>query len=148
VPLTHDYVHHYRGLWTDADGGVCRVRVYEALGAAPVILVTELPENTNTSVTNCAEYLAAEVIARHFPARFGHEEPAVWVEHSPPDAPGWYRRRAGGGSGFDRVTFSSWAPRQVVERGVARVKLGEPSWSPLSVAELAALIGEDAVAGL
>ncbi len=89
------------------------------------------------------EYLAAEVIARHFPHRFEYPEPVVWIEHYPPPAPGVYGlRRAKGKPDFDRVTFSSWSPRRVFERGTERVKLGEPSWSPLSANELTALIGE------
>jgi len=139
--LTHDDAHHYRGLWDE--GGVCRVRIFQAPDATPVIVCTELPENTNTSVTNMMEYLAAELIAKHFPDRFDYPEPAIVVEHYPPPAPGadGPRRRHACGD-FDRVTFASWAPRRVYERGVERVKLGEPSWSPLSIEEVVALVGD------
>jgi hypothetical protein len=132
VTRTHDYVHRYRGFWTD--GGVCRVRVYQAPDRTPVVVCTELPENENTSVTNLAPYLAAELIAKHFPARFEHPEPVVWVEHY------------AGHAGFARVSFATWTPRRAVERGVARVKLGNPSWSSLSADELATLIGAEEVA--
>jgi hypothetical protein len=60
---THDYVHYYRGYWSD--GGKCRIRIYQEDGQAPVVICSQLPENKNTSVTNMAEYLAAEVIEEH-----------------------------------------------------------------------------------
>ena len=42
--------------------GVCWVRVFEETGQPPVIVMGELPQNTSTSVTNMAEYLAPELI--------------------------------------------------------------------------------------
>ncbi len=57
---THDYIHHYRGYWSD--GGTCRIRIYREDGRAPIVICSQLPDNDNTSVTNMAEYLAAEVI--------------------------------------------------------------------------------------
>jgi hypothetical protein len=57
---TYDYVHHYRGYWSD--GGRCRIRIYREEGHAPVVICSQLQDNENTSVTNMAEYLAAEVI--------------------------------------------------------------------------------------
>lgn len=106
------------------------MRVYQAPDRTPVIVCTELPENTNTSITNAVEYLAAELIVRHFPVRFEHPEPCIWIKH--------YQGRPN----FDRVTFAAWSPRRVYERGVERVKLGEPSWSPLSIEEVVALVGD------
>ena len=29
---THDYVHHYRGYWSE--GGKCRIRIYQEEGRA------------------------------------------------------------------------------------------------------------------
>ena len=60
---THDYIYHYRGYWSD--GGRCRIRIYREEGRAAVVVCSQLPDNTNTSVTNMAEYLAAEVIEDH-----------------------------------------------------------------------------------
>lgn len=57
---THDYIHHYRGYWSD--GGKCRIRIYQEEGFAPVVICSQLSDNGNTSVTNMAEYLAEEVI--------------------------------------------------------------------------------------
>jgi hypothetical protein len=63
VKKTHDYIHHYRGYWSD--GGKCHIRIYWEEEHAPVVICSELPDNGNTSVTNMAEYLAAEVIEEH-----------------------------------------------------------------------------------
>jgi hypothetical protein len=63
VKKTHDYIHHYRGYWSE--GGECRIRIYQEDGHAPVVICSQLQDNENTSVTNMAEYLAAEVIKEH-----------------------------------------------------------------------------------
>ncbi len=57
---THDYVHYYRGYWSE--GGKCRIRIYREEGREPVVVCSQLADNANTSVTNMAEYIAAEVI--------------------------------------------------------------------------------------
>ena len=59
----HDHVHHFRGYWSD--GGKCRIRTCRREGNSPVVVCSQLPDNTNTSVTNMAEYLVAEVIEGH-----------------------------------------------------------------------------------
>ena len=59
----HDHIHHYRGYWSD--GGRCRIRTYRGEGDSPVAVCSQPPDNGNTSVTNMAEYLAAEVIEGH-----------------------------------------------------------------------------------
>lgn len=134
---TLDVRFGFRGYW--AEGGVCRIRVYDAPGLVPVVVCSEVEENTNTSVTNLAEYLAAEVIARFLPHRFEAEPPVVWVEHYPgPEDP---RRKVTGRSEFDRVTFASWTPRPCLLGGVRRTKLGEPDWRRLTETEVAELIG-------
>ena len=54
---SHDYVHYYRGYWSD--GGKCRIRIYREDGRASVVIRSQLPDDENTSVTNMAEYLTA-----------------------------------------------------------------------------------------
>ena len=54
---THDYVHYYRGYWSD--GGKCRIRIYREDGCVHVVICSQLPDDENTSVTNMAEYLTA-----------------------------------------------------------------------------------------
>ena len=38
---THDYIHYYRGYWSD--GGKCRIRIYQEEGRAPVVTCSQLP---------------------------------------------------------------------------------------------------------
>src|ERR671920_305065 len=76
VKKTHAYLHCYRGYWSH--GGKCRIRIYQEEGRAPVVICSQLPDNDNTSVTNMAEFLAAEVIEKQeLPT------PLAWVEHYP-----------------------------------------------------------------
>jgi hypothetical protein len=73
---THDYVHEYRGYWSE--GGRCRIRINREEGCEPVVVCSQLPDNENTSVTNMAEYIAAEIIEEHeLPT------PLTWIEHYP-----------------------------------------------------------------
>ena len=37
----HDYVHYYRGYWSD--GGKCRIRIYREDERAPVVICSQLP---------------------------------------------------------------------------------------------------------
>jgi hypothetical protein len=60
VKKTYDYIHHYRSYWSG--GGKCRIRIYQEEGHASMAICSHLADNHNTSVTNMAEYLAAEVI--------------------------------------------------------------------------------------
>jgi hypothetical protein len=52
VKKTHDYIHRYRGYWSD--GGKCRIRIYREDGQAPVVICSQLPDNDNTGVSNIA----------------------------------------------------------------------------------------------
>ena len=90
---THDYIHHYRGY--RSDGGRCRIRIYHEDGRAPVVICSQLPDNHNTSVTNMAEYLAAEVMEKH-----ALPTPLTWVEH--------YPENRGEPGEWSVISFSSW----------------------------------------
>jgi hypothetical protein len=116
VKKTHNYIHRYRGYWSD--GGKCRIRIYHEDGRAPVVICSQLPDNDNTSVTNMAEYLAAEVIEQH-----GLPTPFVWLEH--------YPEHKGEIGEYSLVRFSSWECTQVCLGGVWRYRIGSPRWSPL-----------------
>ena len=98
VKENHDYIHLYRGYWSA--GGRCRIRIYQEDGRAPVIICAQLPDNDNTSVTNMAEYLAAEVIEEH-----GLSTPLRWLEH--------YPEHEGEIGEYSLVKFSSWELREV-----------------------------------
>ena len=124
---THDYIHHYRGYWSD--GGRCRIRIYHEDGRAPVVICSQLPDNHNTSVTNMAEYLAAEVMESH-PDIF---DPSAW------GTPGHLLRKPGvdwhyqtGARGsrsdpatFDVTTFEHYEPKDVRSGGVWRKVVGD-----------------------
>ncbi|MEA2526216.1 MAG: hypothetical protein QOF73_3443 [Thermomicrobiales bacterium] len=140
---TRDERRDFRGLW--ADGGICRVRIYEARGRPPVVVLTELEENRNSSVTNMIEHLAYEVLRAYLPHRLEEVPPAIVLEHYPPRRPPRTGRGREPGKGdVDQVTFATWRP--VVEwlGGVGRVRYGEPSWVRLGPDELARLLGDPA----
>ena len=123
---THDYVHYYRGYWSE--GGKCRIKIYRPHSDEPVVICSQLPENKNTSVTNMAEYLAAEVIEEH-----GLATPLTWIEHYPA-----LREKP---CEYCLVRFSSWERREVCLGGVCRCRVGSPRWSPLRPKEVSTLIG-------
>ncbi len=129
---THDYVRRYRGYWSD--GGRCRIRIYRGEGEPTVVVCSQLPENTNTSVTNMAEYLAAEVIEEH-----SMPTPLIWIEH--------YPEHEGRVGEWSRVRFSSWEAEEVLLGGVRRRRVGSPRWSHLSSEEAERLmnVGRQAV---
>ena len=85
--LTEDYIHAFRG--PAGARSACRVRLYvpdeedEAFGDAPVVIVSELANNSGTSVTNAIEQIAAEVMDTLTPTRI-----PIFVEHYPPEATG------------------------------------------------------------
>ena len=133
--LVHDDLFTYAGYWSQ--DGVCRIRIYTAPDEVPVVVATELDDNRGTSITNMSEFLAADVIARHFPERFEAEDPVIWLEHYP-RTPAEQRQ---GLPDFSRAEFSSFTPR--VERlgGIIRIRIGQPTWRHLDEAEVEALIG-------
>jgi hypothetical protein len=125
VKKTHDYIHRYRGYWSE--GGRCRIRIYYEDGRAPVVICTQLPNNDNTSVTNMAEYLAAEVIEEH-----SLPTPLTWIEH--------YPEHEGEPGEYSLVQFCGWEPEEVRLGGVGRYRIGSPRWSSLSLDQVGALI--------
>ena len=46
---SHDYIHHYRGYWSDGDR--CRIRIYREDSNTPVVICAQLSDNDNTSIT-------------------------------------------------------------------------------------------------
>jgi hypothetical protein len=117
VNKTHDYIHHYRGYWSD--GGKCRIKIYRQEGRESVVICSQLLDNDNTSVTNMAEYLAAEIIEEH-----ALPTPLVWVEH--------YPEHEGEIGECSLVRFSTWELQEVCLGGVWRYRIGTPQWSPLN----------------
>ena len=137
---TADYLHAYRGTWDRVPEAVCWVRVFEEDGQTPVIVMSEIPHNVSTSITNMAELLAPELIQRHFPHRFEELPPAIFLEHYVEER--MRDGRLGRKATWDRVTFHSWAPRRVWLSGHERISFGEPRWEHLPEHEVEALLGK------
>ena len=122
--LIEDYVHAFRG--PCGARSACRVRLYvpaeedEALGDAPVVIVSELANNPGTSVTNAIEQIAAEVTDALTPTSV-----PVFVEHYPSESTG------GSEETFDLVVFAHDEVRDVMRGGIRRKELGPPTWKPL-----------------
>ena len=136
MPPMIDTRHRFHGLHTT--GGVCRIRVYRPAGFPPVVIATELPENTTTSITNMVEELAAEVLARYLEDRMGQERPFLWIEHYPGSVSGGVREA----DTYDLVTFPDYRPSQRLEAGRWRVRFDEPEWRRLSRDQVERMIGE------
>ena len=111
----------------------CRIEVYTTEGQPPLIVATEFPENENTSITNVAEYVAAEVVERYLTSDQleGHDPPFLWVEHYPAtEAHG----RRGRDETWDLVTFVHYRRQQTMQHsrpGGWRYTLGEADWRHL-----------------
>jgi hypothetical protein len=121
VRKVQDVIYHYRGYWSD--GGKCRIQIYREYGEPPVVICSQLLDNDNTSVTNMAEYLAAEVIEEYM-----LPTPLVWIEH--------YPEHEGGVGEYSLMTFSSWAVSEAVVGGTLRRRLGTPGWTHLDEKEV------------
>ena len=134
-----DTEHQFRGYHTD--GGVCRLEIYLTDDRPPLIVVTELLDNTNTSVTNMAEFLAAEVLERYLTDEMmaGHDPPFIWVER--------YQRRPHPTRGTDEdwslVRFAHYRREKThrhARRPAFRYAIGEPEWRHLQRADFEALV--------
>jgi hypothetical protein len=96
-----------------------------------VVICSELPNNDGSSVTYCANQIAAEVIRYHKLAL-----PPVWVEHYPKEA------TDGTSETFALVVFSSHEVKERVPYlGETRLTKGEPVWKALDRESVEALVG-------
>jgi hypothetical protein len=97
------------------------------------LLCSELPNNDGSSVTYCANQLAAEVIRYHKLALA-----LVWVEHYPKEA------TDGTSETFELVVFSSYEVRERAPYlGETRLTIGEPVWKALDRESVEALVGDE-----
>jgi hypothetical protein len=94
------------------------------------VICSQLPENKNASVTDVAEYLAAEAIEEH-----GLTTLLTWIEYYPR-----HQRQPGE---YSSVRFSSWERQEACLEGVWRYRVGSPRWSSLHPEEVDALIGRE-----
>lgn len=129
------YLHNYRGYWSD--GGVCQVNWYDAAGGKPpVLVITELPSNENTSVTNMIEYLTAELLAKHYPQALYQDAPVVVIERYLRSEE---EKRHGIEECWSIVEFNSLQPTKTWLGNGPRVRVGAPSWKDITEAEYDAL---------
>lgn len=135
--LAYDYMMPYRGY--HRPGGLCRVRIYypepSDKDAPPAIAVlSEIPENENTSITNLAETLFCELSLDR-----GLSRGTWFIEHYPRDE---NQRRAGLSEETDLVSFGPLSGSPVGEAaglpyvlraigGVSRPTFGPASWEPI-----------------
>jgi hypothetical protein len=99
-----------------------------------MVICSQLQDNENTSVTNMAEYPAAEIIEeRSLPT------PLTWIEH--------YPEHEGEIGEYSLVRFSAWEFEESCLGGVWRWRLGSPGWSPLSAEEMKAVLARESGAG-
>ena len=110
------------------------------------ILISELPHNPSRSATNMVEYLAPELIQRHFPQRFEELPPAIFLEHDVEERTP--QGRLGRKPTWDRLSFHSWAPRRVWLSGQERIAFGDPHWEHLPEHEVEALLGREEMQAL
>ena len=135
--LLIDERYEYRGYYSD--GGVTRIRLYDRQDAAPLMLLTDLPENANTSVTNLLKYLVAEIGTLLRPHRFDDEQPFIVIEHYPAQPQRHSREMLD--ERFAQVAFEDWKLRRQWLGSVERKRIGQPTWTQLTDAELVTLLG-------
>ena len=135
--LTHDYIQR------SPHSGTCRIRIFQEAGALPVVVCTEPEDNLGMNITNAAEVIAGEVIAKHpdvFKASPEAEgKPFVWIEHYENGARGTEDDPAT----FELVTFASYEVRDVMGGGRRSKAIGVPSWKSLDRATAEALAGAE-----
>ncbi len=88
-------------------------------------------------MSNMAEVIAAEVIARFFPHRFEEEDPVTWIEqyHRTP------QELRKGIPEFSKTVFENYNARIVWHGQHRRIQIGQPRWQFISRGEVEKLVG-------
>ncbi len=126
-------IHEYDGLWTP--GGLCGLQIFWSTNGAPTVVLSELPSNKNTSVTNLVGCIAGEVLQRYLPKRVGKTPPFQCVEHYPREQGSKLQET------FDLVTFELNVPRVRWHGVKSRITLGDAQWQRLERSDLERMIG-------
>ena len=105
--------------------GKCRLRVWQEPGQVPVVLFTELDENTGSSITNCIERIAWEA----FKLLERPDRGMIVIEHYRDR--GMVRGKPMYKEEFDMVTFTQTASG-----------FDDPCWQRISKEEVEKIIGE------
>lgn len=148
TPLkVYDAPYSYRGYYDQKPEGQAHVRMFQQPNQPPVLVITDLPENASTSVTNLMECLVLEILHDTHKMQWleATERPIV-IEHLPAINPkdhqgrlSEYRRN----DAYSQATFADWKPKTSWIGGRERLSLGEPAWRHMSREEVVKLIGED-----
>ncbi len=75
-----DFVMEYRGIGNCKSK--CGVKIIKT-DVSPIVIITELPDNPGTSVTNWFENIATLVYEKYL--KNYDPEPIIWIEHYPPE---------------------------------------------------------------
>jgi hypothetical protein len=116
-------IYEYDGLWTP--GASCGLQIFREPNRVPTVVLSELPWNPNSSVTNLIGCIAAEVLKCYLPERIGHATPLHCVEHYPRERGSNLRET------FDLVTFELSIPKLQWHGVKSRMTLGRATWKPL-----------------
>lgn len=147
----HDALYTYRGYYDAEPEGLSQVRLFSRPCERPIIVITDLPENPTTSVTNLMETLVPEIIRDlGKTVWFEAETPPIIIEHLPPINPREQKHDSGlheyrRTDEYSEATFANWRPKTIWIGGRERLSLGEPDWRHMPHDEVARLIGEDEV---
>ncbi len=131
---TVETVHIYDGFWEP--GGRCGLQIFPGTDGIPVVVLSELPSNNTTSITNLVECLAAEVLTRYLPERIGQDPPFHCIEHYP-RVPGSNLPES-----FDLVRFDFTIPERRPHHGKDCLSLGTPQWRRITRRSLEIMIGK------
>lgn len=147
----YDAPYTYRGYYDKEPEGLAHVRLFSHPFEHPVIVITDLPENATTSVTNLMETLVPEIIRDlGKTVWFEEEKPPIVIEHLPPMKPEEQKQAYGVQSyrkydQYAQASFENWRPRTIWIGGQERLSLGEPTWKHLKREDVVRLIGEEEV---
>jgi|HubBroStandDraft_4_1064222.scaffolds.fasta_scaffold228052_2 hypothetical protein len=125
-------IYEYEGLWTP--GGSCGLQIFHDEISVPTVVISELPWNRNTSVTNLIGCIAAEVLTLYLPAQIGETPPFHCVEHYPRERGSNLRET------FDLVSFELNVPTRRWHGAKSRITLGTATWKPFERRSLERMI--------
>ncbi len=131
-------------IFTYARTATCRVQIYDGLFGTPVVVASELDDNSGLSITNAANHLAASVMKHGLPHRIGSHNPMLWIEHYADAALRAGQRTAlwpSTGSRFTRVEFDSYEMRPWHVDPSRLTAIGSPRYHAISMIEVEMAIG-------
>src|SRR6266571_7056871 len=104
-----EVIYEYHGLWTP--GALCGLQIFFSAIDVPTVVLSEIPYNRNTSVTNLVECIAAEVLQKYLAGQIEKNPPFHCVEHYPREDGSKVQET------FDLVTFALNAPAPCLRGG-------------------------------